>query len=70
MGFDENIDKSHIYSEEDFMVCYGNVSNNSEDTWKSGLKLHNNKHMFPSSVSSHHTGNLHQIYVIINNTSN
>jgi hypothetical protein len=27
MGFDDNLDKSNSYSEEDFMVCYGNVSN-------------------------------------------
>jgi hypothetical protein len=25
----EKLDKSHNYSEEDFMVCYGNISNNS-----------------------------------------
>jgi hypothetical protein len=26
---DENLDMSHNYSEEDFMVFYGNISNNS-----------------------------------------
>jgi hypothetical protein len=69
MGSDENLDKSHNYSEEDFMACYGNVSGNSEDTWREGLKLHNDKHTFPSSVSSHYASNRHQVYVIINDTS-
>jgi hypothetical protein len=32
IGFDENLDESNSYLEEDFMVCYGNVSNTSEDT--------------------------------------
>jgi hypothetical protein len=32
MGSDENLNKSHNYSEEDFMACYGNVSSNSVDT--------------------------------------
>jgi hypothetical protein len=68
MGLDKNLDKSHIYSEEDFMACYGNVSSNSEDTWRAGLKLHNDEHMFPSSVSSHYASNKHQVYVIINDT--
>jgi hypothetical protein len=69
MGFDENLDKSHIHLEEDFMAYYGYVSRNSEDTWRAGLKLHNDEHMFPSSVSSHYASNLHHIYVIINDTS-
>jgi hypothetical protein len=32
MGSDGNFNKSNNYSEEDFMVRCGNVSNNSEDT--------------------------------------
>jgi hypothetical protein len=68
MGFDKNLDESNKYSEEDFMACYGNVSNNSKDTWRAGLKLHNDKHMLPSSVSGHYASNRHQIYVIINDT--
>jgi hypothetical protein len=39
----ENLDRSHNYSEEDFMVCYGNISNNSEDTWKSKLELYDDE---------------------------
>jgi hypothetical protein len=35
----KNLDRSHNNSEEDFMVCYDNISNNSEDTWKSRLEL-------------------------------
>jgi hypothetical protein len=31
---DKNLNRSHSYSEEDFMVCYVSISNNSEDTWK------------------------------------
>jgi hypothetical protein len=69
MGSNENLDKSHNYSEEDFMVCYCNVFNNSEDTWRSGLKLHNDEHIIPSTVSSHYASNRHQVYAIINDTS-
>jgi hypothetical protein len=35
----KNLDRSHNNSEEDFMVCYDNISNNAEDTWKSRLEL-------------------------------
>jgi hypothetical protein len=69
MGSNENLNKSHNYSEEDFMFCYGNVFNNSEDTWRSGLKLHNDEHIIPSTVSSHYASNRHQVYAIINDTS-
>jgi hypothetical protein len=60
MCFDENIGKSRNYSEEDLMAYYGNVSANSEDTWRSGLKLHNDEHINPSSSSSHYASNRHQ----------
>jgi hypothetical protein len=40
------------YYEEDFMACYGNVSGNSKDTWRSGLKLYDDKHTIFSSSSS------------------
>jgi hypothetical protein len=69
MGSDENLDKSHNYSEEDFMVCYGNVSNNSEDTWKSGLELYNDEHTIFSSGSSGDVHSQYQVYVIIDDTS-
>jgi hypothetical protein len=41
MAFDENLNSIRNYSEGDFMACYGNVSGNSEDTWRSGLELYN-----------------------------
>jgi hypothetical protein len=34
MGYDGNSNQSNSYSEEDFMVRCGNVSNNFDDTWK------------------------------------
>jgi hypothetical protein len=34
MGSDENLNKSSNYSEEGLLVCYGNVSDNSEVTWR------------------------------------
>jgi hypothetical protein len=34
------------------MACYGNVSSNSADAWRAGLKLYDDKNMFPSAVSS------------------
>jgi hypothetical protein len=43
MGSDENFKKSRNYSKEDFMAYYGNVSGNSEDTWRSGLELYNDE---------------------------
>jgi hypothetical protein len=59
IGSDENLEKSHRHSEEAFMACYGNVSSNSKDAWRVGLKLYNDEHMFPSSVSSHYASNRH-----------
>jgi hypothetical protein len=69
IGSDENLEKSHSHSEEAFMAYYGNVSSNSEDAWRVGLKLYNDEHMFPSSVSSHYANNRHQVYVIINDAN-
>jgi hypothetical protein len=51
MASDKNLANVSNYSEEDFMACYGNVSGNSEDTWRSGLKLHDDEHTVPSSGS-------------------
>jgi hypothetical protein len=56
MGSDENLDKSRSYSEGDFMACYGNVSGNSEDTWRSGMELYNDKQTIISLGSS---GDIH-----------
>jgi hypothetical protein len=38
-----NSDNISSYSEEDFIACYGNVSGNSEDTWRSGLELYDDE---------------------------
>jgi hypothetical protein len=69
MASDENLDNISNYSEEDFMACYGNVSGNSEDTWRSGLKLHNDEHTVPSSGLSRYDRNRYQLCIIINDTS-
>jgi hypothetical protein len=66
---DENLDMSHSYSEEDFMVCYSNISNKTEDTWKLGLELYNDKHTIFSLGSSGDIHSQYQVYVITNETS-
>jgi hypothetical protein len=43
MGSDENSNQSNSYLEEDFMVRCGNVSNNFDDTWKTGLELYDDE---------------------------
>jgi hypothetical protein len=60
-----NSDSISNYSKEDFMAYYGNVSGNSEDTWRSGLQLYDNKQTIFSSGSSHGVNNQHQMYTII-----
>jgi hypothetical protein len=37
---------------EDFMICYGDTSDKSTDTWKSGLELHEDEEIIFSSISS------------------
>jgi hypothetical protein len=69
MAFDENFDNVINYSEEDFMACYGNVSDNSEDTWKSGLELYNDEQTIFSSDSSSDIQNQYQVYAITDETS-
>jgi hypothetical protein len=69
MGSDENLDKSSNYLEEDFMVCYGNVSNNSEDTWRSGLELYNDEQTIFSSGSSGNVYSQYQVYAITDDSS-
>jgi hypothetical protein len=69
MGSDKNIDQSNNYSEEDFMVCYGNVSNNSEDTWKSGLELYDDEQTIFSSGSNGDVHSQYQVYAIIDDSS-
>jgi hypothetical protein len=69
MGSDENLDKSNSYSEKDFMVYYGNVSNNSEDTWRSGLELYDDEQTIFSLSSSGDVHSQYQVYAIIDDTS-
>jgi hypothetical protein len=57
------------YSEEDFIACYGNVSNNFEDMWRSGLEIYDDEQTIFSLGSSHGTSKRHQVCVIINDTS-
>jgi hypothetical protein len=66
---DENLNNINNYSEEDFIACHGNVSSNSEGTWRSGLKLHGDEQITLSLSSSQYASNRHQVYVIINDTS-
>jgi hypothetical protein len=66
---DENLDRSHIYSEEDFIVCYRNISNNSEDTWKSGLEIYDDEQTIFSSGSSVDIHSQYQVYATIEETS-
>jgi hypothetical protein len=63
-----NLNNISNLSKEDFMACYGNVSN-SEDMWKSHLELYNNEQKILSAGYSHGTSNRHQVCVIINDTS-
>jgi hypothetical protein len=57
------------YSEEDFIAHYGDVSFSSEDEWMSGLEMHDDEQTIFFSHSNHCTSNLHQVYIIINNTT-
>jgi hypothetical protein len=65
MGSDRNSNQSNSYSDKDFMACYGNVSNHSEDTWKSGLELYDNKQTIFSSGSNGDVHSKYQVYAII-----
>jgi hypothetical protein len=65
MSFDGNSNNSNSYSKEDCMVCYGNISNNSEDTWKSGLELYDDEQTIFSSSSNRDIHSQYQVYAII-----
>jgi hypothetical protein len=69
MASEGNSDNISSYSEEDFIACYGNVSDNSEDTWRSGLELYDDEQANFSLGSCHDTSNRHPVCVIINDTS-
>jgi hypothetical protein len=68
-GSDKNSSKSNRYSEEDFMVYYGNISNNSEGTWKSGLELYDDEQTTFSSGSNRDVHSQYQVYAIIGDSS-
>jgi hypothetical protein len=55
-------------SKEDFTTRSGGVSDDHEDMWKPGVKLHDKKQTTPYSVPRQHTSNIHVVYVIINDT--
>jgi hypothetical protein len=57
------------YSEGEFTARYGDVSYSSEDEWMSGLELHNDEQTILSSDANHCISNQHQVYAIINETS-
>jgi hypothetical protein len=52
-----NSDRISNYSKEDFMTCYGNVFDNSEDTWRSVRELYNNEQTIFSLGSSRGVNN-------------
>jgi hypothetical protein len=64
-----NSDSISNYSEEDFMACYGDVSGNSEDTWRTGLELYSDEQTIFSSGSSHDLSSQYQVYATIDDTS-
>jgi hypothetical protein len=68
-GLKENFDYVSNYSEEDFTDLYDGVSYISEDEWMSGLKLHNGEPTIFSSEPNHDISNYHQVYAILEETS-
>jgi hypothetical protein len=56
-------------SEKDFITGCGNIFGSSEDMWRSGLKLHSDEQAKICSDASQYTNNRHQMYLIINDTS-
>jgi hypothetical protein len=66
---DENFDNVRNYLEEDFMAYCGNVSVNSENTWRPGLELYSDEQTIFSSSSSSGVHNKYQVYAIIDETS-
>jgi hypothetical protein len=69
ISFDGNSNHSNSYSKEDFMVCYSNISNNSEDTWKSGLELYDDEQTIFSSGSNRDVHSQYQVYTTIDDSS-
>jgi hypothetical protein len=60
---------SNSYSKEDFIICYDNISNDFEDTWKSGLELYDDEQTIFSSGSNRDVHSQYQVYAIIDDTS-
>jgi hypothetical protein len=69
MASEENFDNISNYLEEDFTARYGSVSCNSEDEWRSGLKLYDDEQIIFSLGSSRDVNSQYQVYVIIDETS-
>jgi hypothetical protein len=63
---DKNLGNINNHTEEDFIAYCGDVSGNSEDAWRSGLRLHDDEQIMHSSSSRHYASNRHHVYVIIN----
>jgi hypothetical protein len=66
---DKNLGNINNHTEEDFIAYCGDVFGNSEDAWRSGLRLHDDEQIMHSSSSRQYASNRHQVYVIINDTS-
>jgi hypothetical protein len=69
MASDKNLGNINNQYEEDFIAYCGDVFGNSENAWRSILRLHDEEEILPSSSSSQYASNRHQVYVIINDTS-
>jgi hypothetical protein len=69
MGSDGNSNQSNSYSEEDFMVRCGNVSNNFDDTWKTGLELYDDEQTMFYSGPNGDVHSKYQVYAIIGDLS-
>jgi hypothetical protein len=61
----ENSIKSNTNSEEDFMVCHGDTSDKSNDTWKSGLELYDDGQTILPTGSIEGVHSQYQVYAII-----
>jgi hypothetical protein len=63
MAFDKKLCNSK-YSEENFMICYGNLSEKSIDMWKIGRELYDDEKTFFSGYSSG-INHQYQVFAII-----
>jgi hypothetical protein len=66
---DETMDNLDLGNQsEDFMICYDDTSDKSTDTWKTGLKLHEDNQTTLSSCSSKFD-NQYQVLAIVGDNS-